>query len=136
MFKFFFGQTTKANSWEVCNVQCLRPAIYKKIVEKNHKICNKHVKFALHPKNLDGIFKPLGEELTKLGFNIVNTVLADIIKAMENAPSNSLGKKYINQILEEAMTRDTALMLPDKPPNKKNDNFHFHGYAQQRRFIK
>lgn len=75
----------------VCNVQCLSAAVYKKIVKKSHKICNKNVEFAPHPKSLDGISKPSDEELVRLGFNDINTSLA--LEAMENVPSNRLRKK-------------------------------------------
>lgn len=59
---------------------------------KNYKIFNEYVEFSLHPKNLDGISKPSMEELTRLGFNDVNTTLADTVEIMENTPSNGLRK--------------------------------------------
>ena len=85
-------------------------AVYKKLVKKSHNICNKYVEFSPHPKNLDGISKPSNEELTRLGFNDVITILADTLEAMENVPSNSLGKNDINKIVEEAVAKGTAIV--------------------------
>ena len=82
--------------------------MYKKFIKKSHKICNKYVEFSPHPESLDGISKPSNDELTRLGFNDVTTPLADTVEAMENAPSNSLGKKNINKIVEEAVAKGTA----------------------------
>ena len=106
----FFKTDDKGKLTGVCNVQCLSATIYKKFVKKSHKICNKYVEFAPHPNSLDGISKPLGEELTRLGFNDVNTTLANTVEAMENAPSNALEKKDINKIVEEAVAKDTAIV--------------------------
>ena len=85
-------------------------AVYKNFVKKSHKICNKYVEFSPHPKSLDGISKPSNEELTRLGFNDVTTTLADTVEAMENAPSNSLGKNDINKIVEEVVAKGTAIV--------------------------
>lgn len=52
----------------------------KKNVKKSHKICNKYVEFLPHPKSFDGISKPSVEELTRLGFNDVNTALANTVE--------------------------------------------------------
>ena len=106
----FFKTDDKGKLTGVCNVQCLSAAVYKKFVKKNHKICNKYVEFAPHPKSLDGISKPSGEELTRLGFYDVNTALANTVEAMENAPSNALEKKDINKIVEEAVAKGTAIV--------------------------
>ena len=59
---------------------------------------------------MDGISKPTNEELTRLGFNDVTTALADTVEAMENAPSNSLGKNDINKIVDEAVAKGTAIV--------------------------
>lgn len=93
MFQFFYLKTIKEANLKVCNIQCLSIAICKKIVKHSHKICNKHIEYALHPKTLDGISKLLVEELTRLGFNDVNMTLASTIEAMKFFPSNILGNK-------------------------------------------
>ena len=82
----------------------------QEICKENHKICNKFEEFSPHPKSSDGISKPSTEELTRLGFNDVTTALADTVEAMENAPSNVLGKKDINKIVEEAVAKGTAIV--------------------------
>ena len=110
VLNIFFKTDDKGKLTGVCNVQCLSAAVYKKFVKKNHKICNKYVEFAPHPKSLDGISKPSGEELTRLGFNDMNTALANTVEAMENAPSNGLGKKDIHQMVEEAVAKGTAIV--------------------------
>ena len=97
VLNIFFITDDKGKLIGVCNVQCLSAAVYKKFVKKNHKICNKYVEFVPHPKNLDGISKPSGEELIRLGFNDMNTALANTVEAMENAPSNGLEKKKHKQ---------------------------------------
>lgn len=106
----YFKNDAQGKLTGVCNIQCLSAAVYKKIVKKSHKICNKYVEFSPHPKSLDGISKSSVEELTRLGFNDVTTALADMIEAMENAPSNTLGKKNINKIVEEAVAKGTAIV--------------------------
>ena len=110
VLNIFFKTDDKGKFTGVCNVQCLSAAVYKKIVKKNHKICNKYVEFVPHPKSLDRISKPSEEELTKLGFNDMNTALANTVEAMENAPSNALGKKDISKMVEEAVAKGTAMM--------------------------
>ena len=110
VLNIFFKTDDKGKLTGVCNVQCLSAAVYKKFVKKNHKICNKYVEFAPHPKSLDGIYMPSGEELTRLGFNDMNTALANTVEAMENAPSNGLGKKDIHQMVEETVAKWTAIV--------------------------
>ena len=60
---------------------------------------------------MDAISKPSVEELTCLGFNDVNTALANTVEAMDNAPSNSLEKKDINKIVEKTVAKGTAIVL-------------------------
>ena len=110
VLNIFFKTDDKGKLTGVCNVQCLSATVYKKFVKKNHKICNQYVEFAPHPKSLDGISKPSREELTRLGFNDMNTALANTVEAMENAPSNGLGKKDIHQMVEEAVANGTAIV--------------------------
>lgn len=110
ILNIYFKNDAQGKLTGVCNIQCLSAAVYKKFVKKSHKICNKYVEFSPHPKSLDGISKPSTEELTRLGFNDVTTALADTVEAMENAPSNALGKKDINKIVEEAVAKGTAIV--------------------------
>jgi len=53
---------------------------------------------------------PYPYPLTKLGFNDVTTTLANTVETMENAPSNALGKKNINKIVEKAVAKGTAIV--------------------------
>ena len=110
ILNIFFKNDAQGKLTGVCNIQCLSAAVYKKFVKKSHKICNKYVEFSPHPKSLDGISKPSSEELTRLGFNDVTTALADTVEALENAPSNALGKKDINKIVEKAVAKGTAIV--------------------------
>ena len=73
-------------------------------------MCNKYVEFAPHPKNLDEISKPSGEELTRLGFNDMNTALANTVEAMENASSNRLGNTDIHQMIQETVAKGTTIV--------------------------
>lgn len=59
---------------------------------------------------MNGISKPLVEELTQLWFNDDNTALANTVEAMENSPFNSLGKKNINKIIEEVVAKGTVIV--------------------------
>ena len=70
-----------------CNVQCLNVAVHKKFSKKNEKILGKYVEFSSHPKSLDGTNAPTNEELVRLGFQDVNTTLANIVEAIKNATS-------------------------------------------------
>ena len=110
VLNIFFKTDDNDKLTGACNVQCLSAAVYKKFVKNSHKICNKYVKFAPQPKSLDSIYKPSGEELTRLGFNDVNTALANTIDAIKNAPSNTLEKKDINKIVEETVAKGTAIV--------------------------
>jgi hypothetical protein len=105
ILNIFLKTDDKCKLTRICNVQCLSTAVYKKIVKKNHKIYNKYVEFAPHPKSLDGISKSSGEELTRLGFNDMNTTLANTVQAIKNTPSNVLGKKDISKMVEEAVAK-------------------------------
>ena len=75
-----------------CNVKCLNAAVYKKFSKKNGKILGKYVEFSPHPKNLDGTNAPSNEELIRLGFQDVNTALANTVEAIENATSKGYNK--------------------------------------------
>ena len=104
----------------ICNVQCWSVVKYKRFVNKIHKICIKYVKFSSHPKNLDGIFEPSNDELTRLEFNNVTTALANTVKAMENVSTKTLGKNDINKIMEEAVAKVTAIVRTEMKIIKTN----------------
>lgn len=59
---------------------------------------------------MDDISKPSVDELIRLAFNDANTTLANTIEAIENAPSSKLEKKDINKMVEEAVTKGTAIV--------------------------
>jgi hypothetical protein len=110
VLNIYFKTDNKGKLTGVCNIQCLSAAVYKKFVKKSHKICNKYVEFAPHPKRLDSISKPSCEELTRLDFNDVNTALANTVEAMENAPSNRLRKNDISDMVEVAVAKGTVIV--------------------------
>ena len=95
VFNIFFKTDEKEKLTGVCNVQRLSTAVYKNFVKNNHKICNKYVEFAPHPKSLDGIPKPSGEELTRLCFNDMNTALENTVEAMKKTHPMHKGKKTL-----------------------------------------
>ena len=69
----------------VANVELLNAPIYKKFVNKTHKMQSKYVRFNPHPRSLDGIAAPSEEKLREWGFHDLNTALANTVEAMENA---------------------------------------------------
>ena len=74
--------------------------MYKTIVKKNTKLLRKYVEFILHPKSLDSINAPASTRLSKLGFLNVNTTLASMVKASENAPFNGLTRQEVKRMLQ------------------------------------
>jgi ribosomal protein S17 len=110
VLNIYFKTDDKGKLTGVCNMQCLSAAVYQKFVKKSHKICNKYVEFAPHPKRLDSISKPSCEELTRLDFNDVNTALANTVEAMENAPSNRLRNNDISDMVEVAVAKGTVIV--------------------------
>ena len=86
-----------------CNVQCLKTAVYKKFSKKNGKILGKYVEFSPYPKSLDGINAPTNEELVRLGFQDVNTALANTVEAIENATSKGYNKVDFDKMVEKAV---------------------------------
>ena len=86
-----------------CNVQCLNAAVYKRFSKRNGKILGKYVEFSPHPKSLDGTNAPTNEELIRLGFQDVNTALANTVEAIENATSKSYNKLDLEKIVENAV---------------------------------
>jgi len=87
------------------NVQCLNATLYKKYVKQNHLVVSKYVKFSPHPKNLDGIEAPSATQLARLEFVDVNTVLANTMQALENAPSKGYIKADLNKMVEDAVNK-------------------------------
>ena len=87
-----------------CNVQCLNAAVYKKFSKKNGKIL---VEFSPHPKSLDGTNAPSNEELIRLGFQDVNTALANTVEAIENATSKGYNKVDFEKMIEKAVIQRT-----------------------------
>ena len=69
----------------VANVELLNALVYKKYVNKTHKLQSKYVRFNPHPRSLDGIAAPTEETLCKWVFHDLNTALASTVEAMENA---------------------------------------------------
>ena len=92
---------------ESCNVQCLNAAMYKKFSKKNGKILRKYVEFSPHPKSLDRTNAPSNEELARLGFQDVNTSLANTIEAIENATSKGYNKVDFEKMIEKAIIQGT-----------------------------
>ena len=91
-----------------CNIQCLNAAVYKKFVKQNSKIWGKYVEFCPHPKSLDGVNAPKTEIMARLGFNDLNTALANTVQTLENAPSNNPPKSNLNRMVEETVSIGTV----------------------------
>jgi hypothetical protein len=91
----------------VANIELLNAPIYKKFVKKTHKLYSKYVKFNPHPKSLDGSAAPTEETLKELGFYDVNTALASIVEALENATAppkqKGVATTEISTLLKEAI---------------------------------
>ena len=90
-----------------CNAQCLNAAVYKKFSKKNGKILSKYVEFSPHPKSLDGTNAPSNEELVRLGFQDVNTALANTVESIENATSKGYNKADFEKMIEKAVIQGT-----------------------------
>ena len=67
----------------------------------------KYIGFSLHPKNFDGINAPSNEELIKLEFSDVNIALANIVEALENAPSKGYIKDNLEKMVEKVVSEGT-----------------------------
>ena len=103
-----------------CNVQCLNAAVYKKFSKKNEKFFGKYVEFSPHPKNLDGTNAPTNEELVRLGFQDVNTALANTVKAIENATSKRYNKADFEKMVEKAVIQGTEDIRKEMITMKKD----------------
>ena len=73
----------------VANEELLNAPIYKKFVNKTHKLQSKYVRFNPHPRSLDGIAVPTEEMLHDWGFHDLNTALANTVEALENATATT-----------------------------------------------
>ena len=84
-----------------------KAARYKKFSKKNGKILGKCVEFSTHPKSLDGTNAPSNEELVTLGFQDVNTALANTVEAIENATSKGYNKVDFEKMIEKVVIQGT-----------------------------
>ena len=103
-----------------CNVQCLNAAVYKKFSKKNGKILGKYVEFSPHPKSLDGTNAPTNEELVRLGFQDVNTALANTVEAIENATSKCYNKVHFEKMIEKVIIQGTEDIRKEMITKKKD----------------
>ena len=69
----------------VANVELLNAPIYKKFVQKTHKMQGKYIRFTPHPRSLYGSTAPSKVALQEWGFKDLNTTLANTVAAIENA---------------------------------------------------
>ena len=102
-----------------CNVQCLNAAVYKKFSKKNGKILSKYVEFSPHPKILDGTNATTNEELVRLGFQDVNTALANTVEAIENATSKGYNKVDFEKMVEKVVIQGTEDIRKEMVTMKK-----------------
>ena len=93
---------------------------YKKFSKKNGKILGKYVEFCPHPKSLDGINASTNEELVRLGFSDVNTVLANTVKAMENATSKDYNKVDFEKMVEKPVIQGREEIRKEMVTMKKD----------------
>ena len=103
-----------------CNVQCLNAAVYKRFSKKNGKILGKYVEFSPNPKSLDGTDAPTNEKLIRLGFQDVNTALANTVEAIENATSKNYNKLDLEKIVEKAVIQGTEDIRKEMLTMKKD----------------
>ena len=103
-----------------CNVQCLNAAVYKKFSKKNEKILSKYVEFSPHPKSLDGTNAPTIEKLVRLGFQDVNTTLANTVEAIENATSKGYNKVDFEKMVEKVVIQGTEDIRKEMVTMKKD----------------
>ena len=80
---------------------------YTRSSQKNGKILGKYVEFCPHPKSLDGTNAPTNEELIRLGFQDVNTALANTVEEIENATSKGYNKLDLEKLVEKVFIQGT-----------------------------
>lgn len=108
----YFG-LEKGKHVGICNVQCLNATVYKTWSKKNANILGKYVEFIPHPQSLDGANKPSDEELKKLGFEDVNTAMANTIATIENGPRTGFTKEDVNKMVEQAVNKGVSSTLTE-----------------------
>ena len=74
-------------------MELLNAPIYKKYVNKIHKLQSKYVRFNPHPRSLDGTATSTEEVLCEWGFHDLNTTLASRVEALENAITAALRQR-------------------------------------------
>ena len=79
----------------------------QEILKKFEKILEKYVEFSPHPKSLDETNAPSNKELVRLGFTDVNTILANMVEALENTPSKGYTKEELEKLMEKVVNKDT-----------------------------
>jgi hypothetical protein len=98
----------------VANIELLNAPIFKKFVKKTHKLQRKYVCFNPHPKSLDGSAAPSEEALHEWGFKDLNTVLASMVEAVENATATPkqrpIAKAKISTLVKEAIATGTQTL--------------------------
>ena len=124
----YFPRAENAMHAGIANVEMLNAPIYKKFLKSTHKLQQKYVRFNPHPRSLDGSAAPPAETLKQLGFQDVNTALANTVTALENATAppkrsdiakdeiTALVKEVIiegNQTLKRELQADMATMKGD-----------------------
>ena len=93
------------HTW-VANVELLNAPIYKKFVNKTHKLQSKYVRFNPHPRSLNGTTTPTEELLREWGFQDLNTALANIVEALENATTTAPKQKTTSKREISTMVQD------------------------------
>ena len=73
----------------------------KEVLKKNGELLGKYVEFNPHPKSLDGTNAITNEELVRLGFQDVNTTLANMVEAIENATLKGYNKVYFEKLVKK-----------------------------------
>jgi hypothetical protein len=91
----------------VASIELLNAPVYKKFVKSTHKIQSKYIKLNPHPRSLDSSAAPSAMTLQELGFQDLNTALANTIVAMENAittPKRSgVPKEELTSLVKDAI---------------------------------
>jgi hypothetical protein len=91
----------------VANIELLNASVYKKFVKSTHKIQSKYIKLNPHPRSLDGSATPPAATLQELGFQDLNTALANTVVAMENATTapkrSSVPKEELTSLVKDAI---------------------------------
>ena len=108
VFSVYFPRAEGSLHTGVANVELLNASIYKKFINKTHKLQSKYIRFNPHPRSLDRIVAPSKELLRKWGFKDLNTALASTVEALENATTTTpkqrtTTKGEISTLIKEAI---------------------------------